>query len=188
MTLLFLVLSLLVASGSGAAAENPVAVIETNFGDITVELFPEIAPETVENFLQYARDGFYEGTVFHRVERNVLIQGGGFTPGLQRKKTREPIRNEARNVLKNDRGTLAMARGGGIHSATSQFFINLKNNPSFNHKGMSRDKYGYAVFGKVIEGFDVASTIGALKTTKRNGMRDVPTVPVVIKKVRIVGP
>lgn len=176
------------ASAGAAAADNPVAVIETNFGDITVELYSEIAPDTVENFLQYARDGFYEGTVFHRVERNVLIQGGGFTPGMQRKTTRPPIRNEARHILKNDRLTVAMARSGGVHSATSQFFINLKSNPAFDHKGTSSDNVGYAVFGKVVEGSDVVTTIGSLPTTKRNGMSDVPSVPVVIKKVRIVEP
>ena len=168
------------------AEENPVAVIETNFGDITVELYRERAPLTVENFLKYAREGFYEGTIFHRVQKGTLIQGGGFTPGLARKKPGPPIKNEALNHLKNERGTLAMARSGGIHSATCQFFINTGNNREFDHKGLSVREFGYAVFGRVIDGFDVVGTIENIKTTKRNGMRDVPTIPVIIKKVRLV--
>ncbi len=182
---LLTVLLLLVAVAA-RAQENPVVVIETNFGDITAELYPKRAPLSVENFLKYAEDGFYSGTIFHRVQRGVIIQGGGLSPGLQQKKPRPPIKNEATNRLKNERGTLAMARSGGVHSATSQFFINVKNNRDFDHKNVSAREYGYAVFGKVIDGMDVVTTIQNIKTTKRNGMRNVPTVPVIIKNVRLV--
>ena len=172
-------------NASIAAAENPVVVIETNLGDITVELYETRAKETVANFLQYAEDGFYEGTLFHRIQRNVIIQGGGFTPGFQLKKTRAPIRNEARASFKNDRGTIAMARGSNPHSATSQFFINLKNNPAFNQKGRTRDEFGYAVFGRVIDGSAVVTTIGSVSTKERGGMADVPSALVIIKRVRL---
>lgn len=185
-TILVTISSLFFATQGVLSQENPVVVIETNVGNITAELFVSRAPISVENFLKYAEDGFYEGTIFHRVEKGVLIQGGGFTPGLQRKKTRDPIENEARNGLKNERGTLAMARGGGVNSATSQFYINTGNNREFDHKGLSRTEFGYAVFGKVIDGTDVVSMIENIKTTKRNGMRDVPTIPIIIKTVRLV--
>ena len=160
-------------------------VIETNLGDITVELYEKRAKETVANFLQYANDSFYEGTLFHRVQRNVVIQGGGFTPGFELKKTRAPIRNEARASLKNDRGTIAMARGSNPHSATSQFFINLKNNAAFDQKGRTREEFGYAVFGRVIDGSDIVTTIGNVNTIERGGMADVPNEFVIIKRVRL---
>lgn len=185
-TNLFTILSLFLVASGVFSQDNPVVVIETNLGNITVELFAARAPISVENFLTYAEEGFYEGTIFHRVQKGVLIQGGGFTPGLQQKKTRDPIENEARNGLKNERGTLAMARGAGVNSATSQFYINTGNNRDFDHKGLSRKEFGYAVFGKVVDGSDVVSTIENIKTTKRNGMRDVPTIPVIIKTVRLV--
>ena len=169
-----------------AAEDNPVVVVETNFGNFRVELFPSSSPIAVANFLEYVEDGFYEGTIFHRVRKGRMIQGGAFTPGLQQKKAREPIKNEARNRVKNKKGTVAMARMGGIHTATAQFFINTEDNREFDHKGMSPRAFGYTVFGKVIEGMDVVELIENIKTTKRNGMRNVPTVPVVIKTVRLL--
>ena len=179
---------LLIALGSaalqGAAEEHPVVIIETNLGNLKAELYPDRAPLAVSNFLQYAEEGFYEGTIFHRVRKGVLVQGGGFTPALQQKKPREAIRNEAQNRVKNEQWTLAAARSGGIHTATAQFFVNTNDNPQFDHKGMSHSKFGYAVFGKIIEGIEVVQTIEGLKTTKRGGMRDVPTIPVIIKSVR----
>lgn len=169
-----------------AAENNPVVVIETTFGDIEAELFPERSPLAVENFLQYVEDGFYEGTIFHRVRKGVLVQGGGFTPALQQKKPREPIRNEANNRVNNERWTLAAARSGGIHTTTAQFFINTADNRQFDHKGMTLNKFGYTVFGRVIQGSEVITAIESIKTTNRGGMRDVPSVPIVIKAVRLV--
>ena len=169
-----------------AADDNPVVVVETNFGNFQIELFPSSSPIAVANFLEYVEDGFYEGTIFHRVRKGRMIQGGAFTPGLQQKKAKEPIKNEAMNRVKNKKGTVSMARTGGINTATAQFFINTENNREFDHKGMSPRAYGYAVFGKVIEGMDVVELIENIKTTKRNGMRNVPSVLVVIKTVRLV--
>jgi cyclophilin family peptidyl-prolyl cis-trans isomerase len=167
-----------------AAGENSNKVrLETTMGDIVIELNQKAAPVTTENFLRYAGQGFYNGTVFHRVIQNFMIQGGGFTADMQKKKTRPPIINEAANGLKNDRGTIAMARTNDPNSATSQFFINLKNNDFLNYvKGKNP---GYAVFGRVVEGMDVVDKIAAVKTTVRNGMRDVPVEPIVIKSARL---
>jgi peptidyl-prolyl cis-trans isomerase A (cyclophilin A) len=156
-------------------------VLATSEGDVTLELNAEKAPLSVSNFLAYADVGFYSNTVFHRVIPNFMIQGGGFTSDLQQKPTRPPIKNEAANGLKNDRGTIAMARTPVVDSATAQFFINLKNNDFLNHGG--RD-YGYAVFGKVTAGMDVVDKIAAVETTIQHGMRDVPAAAVVIKSVR----
>ena len=152
--------------------------IRTSHGDIVIELFEETAPVSCANFLQYVGDGFYDGTVFHRVIPNFMIQGGGLDSELQRKPTREAIRNEAANGEKNLRGTLAMARTGEVDSATSQFFINLRDNAFLDHG--DRD-YGYAVFGKVASGMDVVDTIAALPTETRRGHQDVP-----VETVRIV--
>jgi len=185
LSLAILALAAVLPAHHAAAEGNPVVVIETNFGDIKAELFPSKSPLTVENFLRYVEEGFYEGTIFHRVEKGSLIQGGSLTPALQQKKAHPPIKSEATNQLKNLKGTLAMARSGGIHSATAQFFINTRDNRQFDHHGMSVNKYGYTVFGRVVEGADVVETIEHLKTTKRNKMRHVPTVPVIIKKVRL---
>ncbi|HSH41792.1 MAG TPA: peptidylprolyl isomerase, partial [Arenicellales bacterium] len=154
----------------------------TSLGELTIELYPEQAPETVDNFLQYTDDGFYDGTVFHRVIPGFVLQGGGFTPGMERKPTREPISNESDNGLKNERGTLSMARLPDPHSATSQFFINLVDNPHLDHQGGRQ--WGYAVFGKVVDGLDAVDRIGAVETTSRAGMGDVPEEPVIIEEAK----
>jgi peptidyl-prolyl cis-trans isomerase A (cyclophilin A)/peptidyl-prolyl cis-trans isomerase B (cyclophilin B) len=158
--------------------------IETNHGDIVVELFEKEAPLSSANFSQYAVEGFFDDTVFHRVIANFMIQGGGMTENLSSKSTRPPIRNEAANGLKNVRGTLAMARTSQVDSATSQFFINLRDNGFLDHGG--RD-YGYAVFGKVTEGMDVVDAIARVETGHRAGHDDVPLEAVVIRRVRIDG-
>ena len=156
--------------------------IVTNMGDIVIELFEETAPISCENFRQYAQDGFFNDTVFHRVIPNFMIQGGGMPADLSRKETRAPIKNEANNGEKNLRGTLAMARTGEVDSATSQFFINLSDNDFLNHGG--RD-FGYAVFGKVTGGMDVVDDIATVPTGNHAGHQDVPVEPVVIKEVRL---
>jgi cyclophilin family peptidyl-prolyl cis-trans isomerase len=166
-------------------AENPVVVIETSMGEIAVELFRERAPRTVENFLTYARDGYYSGTVFHRVIPGFMIQGGGLTADLERKPTRPPIANEATNGLRNERGTVAMARTSEVRSATSQFFINTSDNVALDHKGMAPAEYGYAVFGRVIEGMDVVDQIEKVRTGSRGGHQNVPVDPVTITAIRI---
>ena len=186
---MFRYLIAVLASGAlaGAAPEDdPVVVIETNLGNMTVELYPSSSPRAVANFLQYAEDGFYEGTIFHRVRKGTLVQGGGFSPGLQQKKPREPIKNEAQNRVKNEKWTVSAARSGGIHTATAQFFINTNDNRDFDHRGMGVNKYGYTVFGKVIDGMDVVTTIENIKTNKRGGLSNVPMVPVIIKAVRLI--
>ena len=154
--------------------------LHTNFGVISIELDEARAPETAKNFLSYVKDGFYSNTVFHRVIDGFMIQGGGFEPGMKQKKTKAPIKNEATNGLKNDRGTLAMARTNDINSATAQFFINLVDNKFLNHAGASN--YGYAVFGKVTSGMDVVDKIAEVKTTTRSGHQDVPAADVTITK------
>lgn len=168
---------------SEAKGGNPVVIMSTSKGDIKIELFKDKAPITVENFLSYVNDGFYNGTVFHRVIPNFMIQGGGFTPDFTQKPTKPPIKNEAKNGLKNERGTLAMARTQVVDSATSQFFINLVDN-SFLDNGV-RD-YGYAVFGKVIDGMDVVDGIGNVQTGSKGMYGDVPQEDVVITSVKIV--
>tara|TARA_R110002110_G_scaffold406421_1_gene626213 strand:+ start:4670 stop:5167 length:498 start_codon:yes stop_codon:yes gene_type:complete len=161
-------------------------IIRTTFGEITVELDAEKAPNTVANFLQYARDGFYDGTIFHRVIDNFMIQGGGFDTDFEQKPVGEPIENEADNGLKNDFGTLAMARTMDPHSATAQFFINVKDNDFLNHSGKNMQGWGYAVFGKVTAGSEVLDKIRAVPTVSRNGHQDVPKDPVIIESVEIV--
>lgn len=156
--------------------------IVTNHGDIVVELFEEAAPISSANFRQYAEDGYFTDTVFHRVIRDFMIQGGGMTADMQQKETRPPIENEAKNGESNKRGTLAMARTSDINSATSQFFINLRDNDFLDHG--SRD-YGYAVFGKVTEGMDVVDAIAGVETGMHAGHQDVPVDPVVIQEVRV---
>ncbi len=170
-----------------AQSPNPVVVIETSMGDITIELNQDKAPKSVENFLQYAKSGFYADTIFHRVIQGFMIQGGGLTANMARKPTRDPIPNEANNGLKNERGTIAMARTSEINSATSQFFINTVNNAGLNHKGESPDQYGYAVFGKVIQGMDVVDKIERVTTDTKGSYQNVPLRPIVIKSVRIKG-
>jgi peptidyl-prolyl cis-trans isomerase A (cyclophilin A) len=165
------------------APGNPVVVIDTSEGAITLELFKDRAPVSVENFLQYARDKHYDGTIWHRVVRGYVIQGGGFTPEMVEKGTRPPIQNEATNGLSNRRGTVAMARTRSARSATSQFYINLSDNAALDHRGFSPDDFGYAVFGRVLSGMDVVDRIGAVPTAAREGMDDVPVTPVLIKNV-----
>jgi cyclophilin family peptidyl-prolyl cis-trans isomerase len=164
-------------------APLPTLAFSTTAGDFTVELAATEAPESVANFLQYAADGHFDGTLFHRVIPGFMIQGGGFASGLEQKPTRPPIRNEAANGLRNSRGTLAMARTSDIHSATSQFFINLSDNDFLDH---APGNYGYAVFGRVTSGMDVVDAIAAVPTTRRRGHGDVPVDEVVITAVRRV--
>ena len=189
---LALIASLLTASAFGAVAAapdgdagKPVVLLQTSMGDIKIQLDPQKAPLTVKNFLAYAQSGFYNGTIFHRVVKNFVIQGGGYTADLQRKPTNPPIRNEAANGLKNNRGTIAMARGVAVDSATAEFFINVANNGALNHHDDTIQGYGYAVFGKVIEGMKVVDRIAAVEAGKLKGMRKVPKVPVVIKAVKV---
>ncbi|SFN15690.1 peptidylprolyl isomerase [Variovorax sp. OV329] len=166
-----------------APAAAPRVKLTTSMGDIVVELAPDKAPKTVANFLQYVKDKHYDGTVFHRVIDGFMIQGGGFTNELSQKPTREPIPLEASNGLKNDSYTIAMARTGNPNSATSQFFINVKNNDSLN--APNPDGYGYTVFGKVVAGKDVVDKIRAVPTSNKNGMQNVPIVPVVIQSATV---
>jgi cyclophilin family peptidyl-prolyl cis-trans isomerase len=158
--------------------------LQTNMGDIIIELNEQAAPVTAKNFLRYVEEGFYNEVIFHRVIPNFMIQGGGFTAQMAQKQTHPPIINEAGNSLKNDRGTIAMARTNNPNSATSQFFINHKNNDFLNY--IENKNPGYAVFGGVIEGMDVVDAIAAVKTTMQKGMSDVPVEPVVIKSAQIV--
>ena len=174
----------LLGAGTGRAADkNPVVAIDTSLGTIKVELNEEKAPITVKNFLAYVDDKFYDGTVFHRVIPDFMIQGGGFEPGMKEKQTKEAIKNESYNNLTNDRGTIAMARTPKPDSATAQFFINLKNN-NFLNKAQARDGVGYAVFGKVIQGMDVVDKIAEVETATRGGNENVPVKDVIIKSVR----
>ena len=167
-----------------AFSANPVVEMKTSMGNITLELYADKAPQSVENFLQYARDGFYNGTVFHRVIDGFMIQGGGFDKTMKQKDTRSPIRNEAKNGVKNEAGTIAMARTSNPDSATAQFFINLVSNPRLDYP--SFDGWGYAVFGKVTQGFDLVQKIGKVKTGNSGMYQDVPVQPVVIESVRVV--
>jgi cyclophilin family peptidyl-prolyl cis-trans isomerase len=162
-------------------------LISTSLGDITVELYKDRAPVSVENFLQYANDGFFSGTIFHRVISGFMIQGGGFTADMVEKPTRPPIRNEATNGLSNVRGTLAMARTEALRSATAQFFINVADNRiKLDHHGYSPEDFGYAVFGRVLSGLEVCDRIAAVKTRRNGPHEDVPVEPVVIKAVRVM--
>ena len=174
------------AGAADTAAKNPVVVMETNLGTVKMELFAKEAPLSVKNFLDYANSGFYDGTVFHRVIPRFMIQGGGFTADIKQKKTNAPIKNEADNGLKNTRGTLAMARTMMVDSATSQFFINVADNAFLNQRDKTPGGYGYAVFGKVIDGMDVVDKIAAVKTGMQKGFQDVPETPVVIKSMKVV--
>ena len=161
-------------------------IIRTTFGPITLQLDAEKAPKTVANFIEYAKSGFYDGTIFHRVIDNFMIQGGGFDTDMNQKNSGEPIENEADNGLKNDFGTIAMARTMDPHSATAQFFINVKDNDFLNHTGKNMQGWGYAVFGAVTEGAEVLDKIRAVATTSRNGHQDVPVDPVIIESVEVV--
>jgi cyclophilin family peptidyl-prolyl cis-trans isomerase len=164
-------------------ADRPVVVIETSRGTIRAELWPDAAPKTVANFLEYAKAGHYDGLIFHRVIPDFMIQGGGFDPAMAKKPTRGPVKNEARSDIQNERGTLAMARTAIVDSATAQFFINLVDNDFLNHRDESVKGFGYCVFGKVIDGMDVVDAIGKVKTGTKGGMQDVPVEPVVIENI-----
>lgn len=188
LTLLLLgVFSFAAEAGGGAATpDQPQVKLQTTLGDIVIALNPEKAPVTVENFLRYVNEGFYNGTLFHRVIDNFMIQGGGFDTDFNSKPTHDPIQNEADNGLKNEVGTVAMARTSDPHSATAQFFINIANNASLNHRNQDRQGWGYAVFGQVIEGMDVVNAIKKVKTGSKGNHRDVPLEPVIIEQATLV--
>lgn len=164
----------------------PVVLMQTTVGDLHIELYPQDAPESVENFLRYVEDGHYDGTIFHRVVRGFVIQGGGFTAEMAEKDTRDPISNEAENGLKNLRGTLSMARTMDPHSATSQFFVNTVDNAMLDHTAPTPRGWGYAVFGKVISGMDAVDRIEASPVVSRAGHNDVPAMPVVVESATVV--
>ena len=169
-----------------AHAANPMVELVTTMGPVRIELYPDKAPKTVENFLRYAKEGFYDGTVFHRVIPGFMVQGGGFTPDMEQKKTHESIANEAQNGLKNTAGTLAMARTSNPHSATAQFFINVADNEFLNFTGPTQQGFGYAVFGRVTQGMDVVNAIVAVPSGNRGGHQNVPLKPILIKSARIL--
>jgi cyclophilin family peptidyl-prolyl cis-trans isomerase len=177
-----LVLASLPLLGQAAKSERTLVKMETSMGDMVIELFPDKARKTVENFLRYVDDGAYDNTIFHRVMDGFMIQGGGFKPDMTQVKTRAPIQNEAANGLKNERYSVAMARTGDPHSATNQFFINVVNNPPLNHKSPGGDGWGYAVFGRVVDGMDVVDKIKTTPTGNQGMHQNVPRKPVVIKK------
>ena len=172
------------AQSDGKAANGlPQVLIETNKGEILLELYPEKAPITVKNFLAYVDEGFYDGTIFHRVIANFMIQGGGFTKTMHKKETRAPIENEADNGLRNSIGTISMARTSDPHSATAQFFINVAKNNSLDFREKTDRAWGYAVFGRVIKGMKTVNNIRTSRTTRVNRMSDVPATPIIITKV-----
>ena len=160
--------------------------LHTNHGVITLQLFADKAPETVANFIQYVKDGHYDNTIFHRVISNFMIQGGGFEPGMKQKTTRAPIKNEANNGLSNKAGTIAMARTMEPHSASAQFFINVKDNDFLDHTAPTVQGWGYAVFGEVVEGMDVVNKIKGVPTTMRGGHQDVPADDVIIERAEVI--
>ncbi len=175
--------ALLLFAVAGVARAEPVVVLmQTSKGDVTLELDADKAPETVKNFLRYVDEGFYDGTIFHRVIKNFMVQGGGFTPTMSQKKAYEPVKNEAKNGLKNTRGTIAMARTSDPHSATAQFFINHKDNAFLDYPG--QDGWGYTVFGRVTGGMEVVDAIATAPTGTRGGFRDVPTDTITILTIK----
>ncbi len=175
------------AASAAPAGGNPVVVMKTSMGTVKIELYPDKAPATVKNFLQYVDDGFYAGTIFHRVIDGFMIQGGGFDKEMTKKTTRAPIPNEAKTGVKNATGTIAMARTSDPNSATAQFFINVRDNAPLDYRDDSVQGIGYCAFGKVIEGMDVVNKIKAVPTGVKAGMKDVPTTPVVIESVTRTG-
>ncbi|MGO9393893.1 MAG: peptidylprolyl isomerase [Desulfobaccales bacterium] len=183
-----MMLALITVTGTSARAQrrNPLVKLETSMGEITLELYPDKAPATVANFLQYVREGFYNGTVFHRVINGFMIQGGGLDANLNEKPTRAPIKNEADNGLTNFPYTVAMARTSDPDSATAQFFINVADNKFLNHTAKDAQGWGYAVFGKVVGGREVVDKIKAVPTGDREGYQSVPLTPVVILKATVV--
>ncbi|WP_369821566.1 peptidylprolyl isomerase [Rhodoferax sp. OV413] len=172
------------AAGSAFAADAPRVKFSTSMGEFVVEVYPDKAPKTVENFLQYTKDKFYDGTIFHRVMDGFMVQGGGFTADMQQKPTRPPVPLEASNGLKNDRGTIAMARTGNPNSATAQFFINVQNNASLN--APSPDGYGYTVFGKVVSGMEVIDKIRVAPTGNKGPFQNVPLTTISIQSATSV--
>ena len=176
--------ALLASSALSALAANPMVELKTSQGDIVVEVFADKAPKSADNFIQYVKDGFYNGTVFHRVIDGFMVQGGGFDADMKQKSTRAPIENEARNGLRNEVGTLAMARTADPHSASSQFFINLVANTALDYP--SRDGWGYAVFGKVVKGLEVVETIAKQPTANRGFHQNVPVEAVIVNSARVL--
>jgi cyclophilin family peptidyl-prolyl cis-trans isomerase len=186
---------LLLVAGALAAQEpappeptttgNPRMVLDTTEGVIVVELYPEQAPKTVENITRYVEQGFYDGTIFHRVISGFMIQGGGYGQDLVKKEVGEPVVNEADNGLRNERGTVAMARMGDPHSATAQFYVNLVDNVSLDHTGKSDQGWGYCVFGRVVEGMNVVDRIARTRTQTKRGLQNVPMLPIVIERATI---
>lgn len=166
--------------------KEPEVLLTTTLGDVKIKLYPEKAPITVENFLTYVNDGFYNKTIFHRVIDGFMVQGGGFTPDFDQKPTRKPIKNEADNKLKNKRGTLAMARTAVVDSATAQFFINTVDNTFLNFKDHNPQEYGYCVFGEVISGMDVVDKMEQAKTGMKEGHRDVPVETITILEAKVI--
>lgn len=173
---------------TNSSQQNPIVLLKTSMGNIKIELYPDKAPVTVENFLNYVSSGQYDDTIFHRVIPGFMVQGGGFTVDFKQKPTNSPIQNEADNGLKNTRGTLAMARTSDPNSASAQFFINLANNPFLDFKARTPSGWGYAVFGKVIEGMDVVDRIAKVKTGAYEGHHDVPLDPVIIIEAKDITP
>jgi peptidyl-prolyl cis-trans isomerase B (cyclophilin B) len=186
--LVFAAAALVLAAGAGAMAaakERSLVKMETAKGDIVIELFPDKAPKTVANFLAYVNAGAYDGTIFHRVMDGFMVQGGGFEPDMRPRPTNPPVRNEADNGLKNERYTVAMARTNDPHSASNQFFINVADNDFLNHTSRTSQGWGYAVFGKVVDGMRVVDAIKGVPTGNRAGHQNVPRDPVVIKKASV---
>lgn len=182
---LFFLVAALVFAGS-ALAQNPRVELKTSRGIIIIELYADKAPNTVSNFLQYAKEGFYKGTIFHRVIDNFMIQGGGFDRDMSEKRTRGPLMNEAANGLRNEIGTLAMARTNAPHSASAQFFINLKHNEFLNYREPTTQGFGYAVFGRVVQGMDKVMDIAKVRTGRAGQHSDVPVEPIVIEAVTVL--
>ncbi len=179
------VLAIAAASSWGALhaeSARPVVIVQTSKGAIRIELYPALAPRTVANFLTYVDSGFYDGTIFHRVIEKFVVQGGGYTPELAAKPTLKPVRIETKNGMRNERGTVAMARRTGKDTATSEFFVNLKDNVSLDRRA---SRFGYTVFGRVVEGMDVVDRISRVQTGLRGKMRDVPILPVLLESVRM---
>ena len=182
---IFAVSIILATSGTALAAGKPIVTFKTNMGDFTVQLEPERAPKTVANFLKYVRDGHYDGTIFHRVIAKFMVQGGGFLPNLQKRDTREPITNEANTGLKNERGTIAMARTADPHSATAQFFVNVIYNRFLDHTAKTQQGWGYTAFGRVIDGMNIVGRMAKVKTGTKGPYSDVPNDPIIIEKATI---
>lgn len=186
--LLFGIVGSAAAQGQGGTTSaHPRVAFDTSKGKIVIELWEDKAPKTVANFLQYVKSGHFDGTIFHRVIPGFVIQGGGMTADMTQKPTKPPVQNEADNGLKNSRGTLSMARTSDPNSASSQFFINLKDNASLDHRGKSMQGWGYAVFGQVVEGMDVVDQIAQVRTGNKSGHSDVPVEPIVVRKAEVLG-